>query len=205
MTLKKERAHCFLREKYWAALCCVLYFCVTCLFVSFLHFVMSFCSHYSPSGSFSHLVCPKGETTPLSWPFSAHASPFQPELLVAEAVQTARRPLPPSHSNTKAAFTSAFWWPSEGNVIIVGCSMLYHRVTVLYLALSQVLDPFWGVLILARTQFTHLFLYSYFFCWSPRDSNFSFFITGTVTCAIIFSKKEKELNVFLQIPPECAL
>lgn len=38
---------------------------------------------------------------------------------------------PPCRS-TKAAFTSTFWWPSEGNVVVAGRCLLDHRSTALY-------------------------------------------------------------------------
>lgn len=176
---------------------------------------MSFCSLHAPSSRFSHLVHSKGETPvctmallnpPLMAFLSSRIPPSNPELLVAEAVQTAQRPLPPSHWNTKAAFTSAFWWPSEGNVIIAGCSMLYPRGAALYLTLSQVLDQIWGVLTRATTQISHLFLSLTFPAEVPVTLTFSSFITDTVTCADMFSIKENELEVFLQVPPEhCVL
>lgn len=33
-------------------------------------------------------------------------------------------PHQPPGRNTKAAFTSTFWWPSEGNVVVAGCCLL---------------------------------------------------------------------------------
>lgn len=64
--------------------------------------------------------------------FSATPSsnPAQP---VVGAVQTAREPnATPLGWSTKAAFTSTFWWPSEGNVVVAGRCLLDQRSTALY-------------------------------------------------------------------------
>lgn len=99
----------------------------------------NFFSIYPPSGRLSHLVNPKGETcrcttAPLN-PFPAlfQPPPSNPAQPVVGAVQTAPEPsaTPPGWS-TKAAFTSTFWWPSEGNVVVAGRCLLDHRSTALY-------------------------------------------------------------------------
>lgn len=87
----------------------------------------NFCSIYPPSGRLSHLVNPKGETcrcttAPLN-PFPAlfQPPPSNPAQPVVGAVQTAPEPsATPAGWSTKAAFTSTFWWPSEGNVVVAG-------------------------------------------------------------------------------------
>lgn len=110
---------------------------VSCSCDRLMHPLMTFCSIYPHWGRLSHLVHPKGETCRYtmaslnpaaspSWPFSA--SPFHPMWSVVEAVQTAQHPVATPHQppgrNTKAAFTSTFWWPSEGNVVVAGCCLL---------------------------------------------------------------------------------
>lgn len=110
---------------------------VSCSCDRLMHPLMTFCSIYPHWGRLSHLVHPKGETCRCtmaslnpaaspSWPFSA--SPFHPMWSVVEAVQTAQHPVATPHQppgrNTKAAFTSTFWWPSEGNVVVAGCCLL---------------------------------------------------------------------------------
>lgn len=38
----------------------------------------------------------------------------------------------PPRQRTKAAFTSTFWWPSEGNVVVAGRCLSDHRSPALY-------------------------------------------------------------------------
>lgn len=130
---------------------CQLQFTLSCCFMGLIHAAYGPDSSSAvensphsirrPSGRRSHLVNAKGETcrytlASLNPPSRSFLSlplppPRRPVVLgLYKQPSAQRQPLP--CRRTKAAFTSTFWWPSEGNVVVAGRCPLDHRSPALH-------------------------------------------------------------------------